>query len=90
MSVKRISWTVVAGNEYLGWASDDKQMVKRINTLVRDIVRDDSEPGLGKPEMLRGDLAGWSSRRINREHRLVYRVADDELIILSCRFHYTR
>ncbi|MFI5932519.1 Txe/YoeB family addiction module toxin [Actinoplanes sp. NPDC051494] len=86
--MKRIAWTLDAWDEYLSWIADDRQMARRINTLIKDIVRADGDSGIGKPELLRGDLAGWSSRRINQEHRLVYQVVDDELVIGSCRYHY--
>jgi len=64
-------------------------LLKRINTLIKDIQRGE-DGGIDKPELLEGELSGWASRRINEEHRLVYRVVDahGELEILSCRYHY--
>ena len=76
-------------DEYVNWQIGDRKILKRINTLIKDIQRGD-DGGIGKPELLKGDLSGWASRRINEEHRLVYRVVDahGELEILSCRYHY--
>lgn len=86
----KIVFAPVAWEQYVEWQIRDRRILKRINLLIRDIVRDDSGDGLGKPELLRGDLSGWSSRRINDEHRLVYR-ADAEadcVLIAQCRYHY--
>ena len=66
----------------------DKAVVKKIKGLITECQRQPFE-GTGKPEPLKGDLAGYWSRRIDREHRLVYRVVGDDLEILSCRFHYS-
>ncbi len=76
-----------AWEDYLYWQQTDKKILKRINTLIKDIQR---EPftGLGKPEALKHQFAGFWSRRITDEHRLVYTFADDELIIVQCRYHY--
>ena len=76
-----------AWEDYLYWQSLDKKTIKRINALLRDIARDPFS-GIGKPEPLRGDLSGFWSRRINEEHRIVYAVADDAVIIISCKGHY--
>jgi len=73
--------------EYLYWQKTDKRILKKINELLRDVSRDPYQ-GLGKPEALKHDLAGFWSRRIDQEHRLVYRVAGDEIHVFSCRFHY--
>ncbi len=64
-------------------------MVLRINTLIRDIQRG-GDAAIGKPELLRGELAGFASRRINEEHRLVYRLRNGDIEIVSCRFHYAK
>jgi toxin YoeB len=88
--VKKIVFTPQAWDEYLWWQLNDRKILKRINLLIRDILRDDSEHGIGKPERLREDLSGFSARRITDEHRLVYR-ADTEtesLLIVQCRYHY--
>jgi toxin YoeB len=74
-------------DDYLHWQQTDKAMLKRINLLIRDIQR---EPftGLGKPEPLKFNFAGYWSRRIDDEHRVVYKVTDDEIIIAQLRGHY--
>lgn len=73
--------------DYLSWQAQDKKILVRINTLLRDIGRDPYR-GIGKPEPLRGELSGFWSRRVDAEHRLVYRVAPDVIEIISCRGHY--
>lgn len=80
-------WDDKAWEDYLYWQSHDKQMLKRLNALIRDVERAPFD-GIGKPEPLRGDLSGFWSRRINDEHRLVYRVKGGSLEIISCRDHY--
>ena len=64
-------------------------MLKKINELIKDIQRTPFE-GKGKPEPLKYDLAGFWSRRIDREHRLVYQISSNELLIYSCRYHYDK
>jgi toxin YoeB len=71
------------------WMREDRKISKRIADLIRDIDRDPFN-GIGKVEPLRGNLAGLWSRRITEEHRLVYSVSEDEILIYSCRFHYSR
>ena len=73
--------------QYLYWHEQDKKTLKRINILITAAARDPFA-GIGKPEPLRGSLAGYWSRRIDNTHRLVYRATDDELVIIACRFHY--
>ena len=73
--------------EYLQWQTTNRKMTGKINALLKDITRHPFT-GLGKPEMLKHDLSGFWSRRIDQEHRLVYTVRDDEITIYSCRFHY--
>lgn len=82
-----LAWATDAWEDYLYWQTNDKQMLKRINTLITAIQR---EPftGLGKPEPLRHQWTGYWSRRMDREHRLVYKVTADALIIVQCRYHY--
>ena len=80
-------FTENAWEDYLYWQKHDARKLARINELLRDIVRDPYK-GTGKPEPLRGNLSGWWSRRIDTEHRLVYRVEKDQAIILQCRYHY--
>lgn len=76
-----------AWDDYLSWQNENKKILKKINELIKDIQRTLYE-GIGKPELLKYDLAGLWSRRIDREHRLVYQVVENELIIYSCRYHY--
>jgi toxin YoeB len=85
--MKLISWTELSWESYLYWQATDKKILKRINELIKDIQRS-SFDGIGKPELLKFDLAGKWSRRINDEHRLVYQVRKEELIIFQCRYHY--
>ena len=80
-----------AWDDYLRWNETDKAIGTKINELIKDIRRNPFR-GLGKPEPLKRELAGWWSRRISAEHRLVYYVAgagsEQNMVILSCRFHY--
>jgi len=73
--------------DYLYWQKTDKRLLKGINELIEQCQRTPFE-GIGKPEPLRGNLAGWWSRRINQEHRLVYKSESENLYILQCRKHY--
>lgn len=88
-----ICWFEKAWLDYLYWQSADKQIVKRINRLIEDILRNGNE-GIGKPEALRHQLQGYYSRRINEEHRLVYKIVEDDgdnqLWIAGCRYHYEK
>jgi toxin YoeB len=76
-----------AWEDYRYWQEQDRKLLVRINELIKECTRTPFK-GTGKPEPLRGSLAGWWSRRINREHRLVYRVEGDSLWIAQCRYHY--
>lgn len=76
-----------AWDDYLYWQAHDPKMLSRLNGLVRECSRTPFQ-GTGKPEPLRGALSGWWSRRINQEHRLVYRPTEDGLLIAQCRYHY--
>jgi toxin YoeB len=82
-----IKFSVNAWNDYLYWQKTDKKILKRINTLIRDIQRQPTE-GIGKPEPLKHGLSGYWSRRINDEHRIVYKAEKDTLKIAQLRFHY--
>jgi toxin YoeB len=75
-------------NDYLYWQKNDKAKIKRINDLIRSIERDGYSTGIGKPEPLRHNLSGYWSRRINDEHRLIYKVDDNNIYIASCKDHY--
>ncbi|GAB1693101.1 Txe/YoeB family addiction module toxin [Krasilnikovia sp. M28-CT-15] len=84
----KVNWHPSAWDEYITWQTEDRRMLRRVNELIRDI-RSGNDGGIGKPELLKVDLSGWSSRRINQEHRLVYRTtAGGDLEILMCRYHY--
>lgn len=84
----RIAFDPIAWEQYQHWVANDRKIVKRINALIDDICRDDPYEGIGKPEMLRENLSGLWSRRITEEHRLVYTVAGDDLVILQARYHH--
>lgn len=83
----RIIFSEIAWEDYLNWQKEDKKMVRKINRLIKEIIRHPAE-GIGKPEPLKFDLSGYWSRRIDREHRLVYQWDEDEIRIYSCRYHY--
>ena len=78
-----------AWEDYLYWQSSDRKQLKKINALLRECLRTPFA-GTGKPEPLKGEFAGWWSRRIDQEHRLVYRATEDGLLIAQCRYHYSR
>lgn len=82
-----LSWAEKAWEDYLYWQITDKHVLKRINTLIKDMQRHPFE-GLGDPEPLRHNWSGYWSRRIDREHRLVYKHADSTMTIVQCRYHY--
>ncbi len=82
-----ISWTDDAWDDYVYWQTQDKKTLRRINTLIKDCQRSPFD-GIGKPEPLKYNLSGYWSRRIDDTNRLVYRFDDDNLIIISCRYHY--
>ena len=73
--------------DYLFWQKTDKQILKRVNGLIKECQRTPFS-GIGKPEPLKGDFSGYWSRRITKEHRLVYGVSKDRIEILQCRYHY--
>ena len=83
----RLIFSEHAWDDYLYWQRSDKKRLKRINALIKDIQRSPCE-GIGKPEPLKHALSGYWSRRINDEHRLVYKVSDDSLYIAQLRYHY--
>lgn len=87
MQIKRIQWDFDAWEEYCEWQQANKSALKRINLLIKDIRRNPFE-GIGKPEPLKGNLSGFWSRRINDEHRIVYVVEKDVVVIISCKGHY--
>jgi len=85
--MRRIAFLPAAFEDFSQWATGNKGVHARIVKLIKDIERDPFV-GLGKPEPLKHDLAGLWSRRITDEHRLVYKVTEAEIVIVSCRFHY--
>jgi toxin YoeB len=82
-----LKFTPSAWDDYLWFQQHDRKLLKRINQLLEDICRTPFE-GIGKPEPLKGDLSGYWSRRINDEHRLVYTVKGEDVIVIACRYHY--
>lgn len=88
MSGRKLAWTDEGWADYLYWQTQDRKTLKRVNTLIEDILRDDPFTGIGKPEALKHVLAGAWSRRIDEANRLVY-IADDHYVtILQARYHY--
>jgi toxin YoeB len=80
-------WTDRAWNDYLFWQSENKKVLRKVNQLITDIERNGYN-GIGKPELLSGDLSGWWSRRIDEKNRIVYRLKDNHLEISQCKGHY--
>jgi toxin YoeB len=85
--MRNIVFSDASWSDYLYWQETDKRNLKRINLLIKEIKRGPFE-GIGKPEPLKHQLQGCWSRRIDKEHRLVYEVTKDDIRIISCRFHY--
>ena len=85
----KLVFTESAWADYLWFQGRDRQTLKRINLLIRDTLRTPFE-GIGKPEPLKADLSGYWSRRIDDEHRLVYGATKTELVIIACRYHYSK
>ena len=83
----RLIFSEHAWEDYLYWQQSDRKMLVRINSLIKEIQRQPFQ-GIGKPEPLRHGLAGYWSRRINDEHRIVYKVAEDAVFIAQLRYHY--
>ncbi|ACB53609.1 putative addiction module toxin, Txe/YoeB [Crocosphaera subtropica ATCC 51142] len=82
-----LKWSEQGWEDYLYWQQTDKKIIKRINKLIEDIKRDPFD-GLGNPEPLKYNWSGFWSRRIDQEHRLVYAVENNEILIAQCRYHY--
>ena len=76
-----------AWDDYLYWQKTDKKIIKRINSLIKEIKRSPYE-GVGKPESLKYGLSGYWSRRVNDEHRIVYKFENDSILIANLRYHY--
>jgi len=85
----RITFSRNAWEDYVSWQTEDKRILRKINELIEAIQRNPFG-GIGKPEPLKYDLAGFWSRRIDREHRLVNQVINNEILIYSCRYHYDK
>ncbi|MDB6072346.1 MAG: Txe/YoeB family addiction module toxin [Verrucomicrobiales bacterium] len=83
----RLTWLPNGWKDYLYWQETDRKTLQRINEVIRDAQRNPFT-GIGKPEPLKNNFKGWWSRRITGEHRLVYRVEGDSILIMQCRFHY--
>ena len=87
----KLVFSALAWEEYVAWQAEDRNVLERINALIKESLHDQF-CGTGKPEPLSGNLSGWWSRRINREHRLVYRVTGSgeaqALEVAQCRYHY--
>lgn len=82
-----ISWAELAWEDYLYWQKADKKTLKRINLLIKDISRSPYS-GLGDPEPLKHNWTGYWSRRIDKVNRIVYKITDNSIIIVQCRYHY--
>ena len=85
----RITFSKNSWEDYISWQKEDKRILTKINQLIKEIQRTPFE-GRGNPEPLKYDLAGMWSRRLEREHRLVYQVFNNEILIYSCKYHYDR
>ena len=83
----RLAWDEAAWEDYMYWQTADRRILKRINLLIDACLREPFE-GIGKPEQLKYGAQGSWSRRINEEHRLVYLVAGEDLVIVQARYHY--
>jgi len=84
---RKLAWTDEAWSDYVYWQTQDQKTLRRINRLIEDVKREPFE-GIGKPEPLRENLAGFWSRRIDQTHRLVYAIDDELVTVISCRYHY--
>lgn len=82
-----VKFTMHAWDDYVYWQTTNKNINKKINSLIKEIARSPFE-GTGKPEPLKYELSGFWSRRINAEHRLVYQIKESEILIISCRYNY--
>ncbi len=85
--MRNVAFTPIAFQEYNEWFETNDQLINRIKTLIRDIDRDPFK-GIGKPEPLKGNWTGYWSRRIDQEHRLIYKVSDSQILIAKCKGHY--
>ncbi len=74
--------------DFINWASENKEIFKKINSLIKDIDRNGCSAGIGKPEALKHQLQGYWSRHITLEHRLVYKIENDVIVVIGCKGHY--
>ena len=88
MRTRRLVWAAEAWEDYLYWQTQDRRVLRRINLLIDDILRDDPFAGIGKPEALKHALSGAWSRRIDEANRLVYIVDEMSVVIIQARYHY--
>lgn len=87
MSKRHLKWSSKAWDEYVEWQTENPRALKKINNLIKDILRTPTN-GFGKAEALRGHLSGFYSRRITDEHRIVYAIDEEGIIVISCKSHY--
>ena len=85
----KLTFQTLGWEDYLHWQETDRKMLRKLNSLIKECLRTPFE-GTGKPEPLKGEFGGWWSRRIDQEHRLIYRATEDTLLIAQCRYHYVR
>ncbi|TGA96426.1 Txe/YoeB family addiction module toxin [Streptomyces sp. MZ04] len=86
----KLVWQEKAWADYVRRQEQDRKILKRINILLQDIARNGPDEGIGKPEPLKHGFHGYWSRRITDEHRLIYKVVEDEIRVAACRYHYER
>jgi toxin YoeB len=87
--MKEIKFTKTAWNDFIGWAETDKKVFTKLTSMINDTCRNPFG-GNGNPEPLKYQLSGYWSRKINNEHRLIYKVSEDCIEIISCRYHYEK
>ena len=85
--MRKLAWEKNGWDDYLYWQSQDRKTLRRINKLIDSVLKTPFE-GIGKPEPLKENLSGYWSRRINETDRLVYKVSDNYIVVISCRYHY--
>ena len=88
MSKLNVTFTTQAFKDYQYWQQHNQNYFKKVNALLKSIARDGCVDGIGKPEALKGNYEGYFSRRVSIEHRLIYKIKDDSIFVVSCRFHY--
>ena len=88
MSKFSVAFTAQAFKDYQYWQQHKQNYFKKVNSLLKSIARDGCVDGIGKPEALKGNYEGYFSRRVSIEQRLIYKIKDDSIFVVSCRFHY--